>query len=235
LTGRKVLSIALTLVFTLNLVNAAKIYASPEPTVMVTRIYNVKEPGGTFLVNITVEDTSDVFMWVIDLKWDSNIIEISTGDPNGLKKRGVYYNIYEGPFLKSLRTTIFLANAINSTGGSITALSAGYMSTTGATASGSGVLATINFTCINVGTTAIEITGPSKASSWRSMLIASTGKEMSHKDVDGVFSENPPPVMPFWTQLWFQTTLVTVGLIVVATAYITFRRKPALQQTGKSS
>jgi len=194
----------------------------------------VEEPGATFLVNVTVEDVSDVLMWVIDLKWDPNIIEISAGDSSGLMKRGVHYNIYEGPFLKSLRTTMFLVNAVDNTEGSITSLSAGYMSA-GSTASGSGVLATINFTCINVGTTTIEITGPSTASSWRSMLIDHTGKEMSHEDVNGVFTENPPPVTPIWTQLWFQTTLLTVGVIVVAAAYAAIRRKPVKQQIASTS
>ena len=234
LRAQKVLSIALTLIFAINLANVAETYASPGPTVTVTSVYNVKEPSATFSVNITVKDVSDVLMWVINLTWDPNIIKISTGDTNGLKKRGIYYNIYEGPFLKSIRTTIFLANAIDNTEGSITALSAGYMSA-GSTASGSGVLATINFTCINVGTTTIEITGPSTASSWRSMLIDHTGKEMSHKDVNGVFTENPPPQTPIWTQLWFQTTLVTVVVIIVAAGYVSVRRKPVEQQVERSS
>ena len=232
--ARKILSIALTLIFTINLVNLAETHASPGPTVNVTSVYDVKEPGATFLVNITVKDVSDVLMWVINLTWDPNIIKISTGDTNGLKKRGIYYNIYEGPFLKSLRTTMFLVNAVDNTEGSITSLSAGYMSV-GSTTSGSGVLAAINFTCISVGTTTIEITGPSTASSWRSMLIDHTGKEMSHEDVNGVFTENPPPVIPVWTQLWFQTTLVTVAVVVVAAGYVAIRRKPVEQQVASSS
>ena len=234
LRAQKVLSIALTLVFAINLASVAETHASPGPTVKVTSVYNVEEPGATFSVNITVKDVSDVLMWVIDLKWDPNIIRISTGDSNGTKKGGIYYNIYEGPFLRSLRTTIFLANSIDNTEGSITSLSAGYMGP-GSTASGNGVLATINFTCINVGTTTIEMTGPSTASSWRSMLVDHSGKEMSHEDVNGVFTENPPPVTPVWAQLWFQTTLVTVAVVVVAAGYAAIRRKPVEQQVANSS
>lgn len=230
----KFLSIALTLIFAINFVNVAKTNASPGPTVKVTSVYNVEEPGATFLVNITVKDVSDVLMWVIDLKWDPTIIEITTGDSKGLRKRGVVYNIYEGPFLKSIRTTVFLANGIDNLEGSITSLSAGYL-TAGSTASGSGVLATINFTCVTVGTTTIEITGPSTGSSWRSMLINHDGKEMSHEDVNGVFTENPPPQTPIWTQLWFQTTLLTAAVVVVATAYVAIRRKPVEQQVASSS
>ena len=224
----------LTLIFAINLVNVAETHASPGPTVSVTSIYNVEEPGATFLVNVTVKDVSDLLMWVISLKWDPNIIKISTGDTAGLKKRGIYYNIYEGPFLKSLRTTLFLANYIDNTEGDITALTAGYMSA-GLAPSGSGVLATINFTCINVGTTTIEITGPSTASSWRSMLIDQTGKEMSHEDVNGVFTENPPSESSIWTQLWFQATLVIVVVIVVAAAYVATRRELVEQRVPSSS
>lgn len=202
----------LTLVFSVSLVNVSEIHAA-SPIVTVTSVYNVKETGVTFLVNITVTDASDLFMWVINLRWDPDMVKISTGDTRGLSDKGIYYNIYEGPFLKSIRSTVFLANDIDNTEGNITALTAGYL-TPGSTGSGNGILATINFTSIDVGTTTMEIIGPSSAYAGQSMLIDHTGKEMSHEDVDGVVSERgPPPPPPFWTQLWFQ---VAVPVIVVA-------------------
>ena len=126
----------LTLVFSVSLVNVSEIHAA-SPIVTVTSVYNVKETGVTFLVNITVTDASDLFMWVINLRWDPDMVKISTGDTRGLSDKGIYYNIYEGPFLKSIRSTVFLANDIDNTEGNITALTAGYL-TPGSTGSGNG-------------------------------------------------------------------------------------------------
>lgn len=224
--AKKFLLMLLTLIFTINLVNVTEIHASPAPTVTVTSVYEVKEPGVAFLVNITVTEVYDLSMWVIDIEWDPNIIKISTGDTNGLYKRGTHYNIYEGPLLKSMRATFFLANDVNNTGGKITALSAGYLSP-GSSASGDGMLVTINFTSIDVGTTTIKITGPSAAYPGHSMLIDHTGKEMSHRDRNGVITENPPPGPPIWTQLWFQAALTIVIIAAVAAVFVAIRRRIA--------
>lgn len=202
------LIIMLALFVTANLASVSQIQAA-SPKLTVTSVYNIKEPGVTFLVNITVTDVEDLFMWAVDLSWDPNIIKISTGDPHGLYRGGIYYNIYEGPFLKSVRPTLFLANAIDNTRGNITSLSASYQSP-GTAASGSGVLATINFTSINVGTTTIQMTR-------QGLLIDHAGKDIPHEDVNGLVTEKePPPPPPVWTELWFQLTAgIIVAVIVV--------------------
>jgi len=226
LKGKQILLIMLTLIATVNLVNVPEIHAA-SPTVTVTSVYNVTEPGTTFLVNITVTDVSDLFMWVMNMSWDPNIIQISTGDPAGLLRKGIRYNIYQGSFLKSVRSTVFLANDVNNTGGAIRYLSAGYLNP-GSAPSGNGVLATINFTSINVGTTTIEITGPSTDHPGHCMIIDHTGKEIPHEEIDGVISEHgPPPPPPFWTQLWFQVT-VPVVIVAVVAGYVAIKViKPA--------
>lgn len=76
-----------------NLANVTEIHSSLAPTVILTSVYDVKEPGVTFLVNITVTDVYSLVYWVIDLEWDPNIIKISTGDTNGLYKRGTNYKL----------------------------------------------------------------------------------------------------------------------------------------------
>jgi cytochrome c-type biogenesis protein CcmH/NrfF len=57
------------------------------------------------------------------------------------------------------------------------------------------------------------------------MLIDYTGKEMSHEDVNGVFTENPPPETPIWTQLWFQAALTIVVIAAVAAVFVAIRRR----------
>jgi len=222
LRGKETLLIMLLLITTANLANVPEkppIVHAASPTVTITGIYNVTEPGKTFLVNITVSDVSNLFMWVINMSWDPSITQISTGDPAGLLRKGIRYNIYEGRFMKNIRSTVFVANIINNTAGTITSLSAGYLNP-GTTPSGSGILATINFTLVKVGTTAINITGPSATYPGHSMLIDHTGKEMPHEDIDGVVTEHgPPPPPPIWTQLWFQVT-VPVVVVAIAVGYV---------------
>jgi hypothetical protein len=210
--GKKMLlSTLFVLLVNANLANAPQIKAA-SPKLIVTSVYNIKQPGMTFLVNITVTDVEDLFMWAIDLSWDPNIIQISTGDPKGLYRKGIYYNIYEGPFLKSVRPTLFLVNDINNTGGTITSLSATYTSQ-GATASGSGILAIINFTSVNVGTTTIQVTR-------QALLIDHTGKNIPHEDVSGVVTEaEPPSPPPIWTQLWFQLAVIII-VAIIAIGYV---------------
>ena len=196
------------------------------PVVAITNKYNITEPGMTFNITITVTDVTALFTWVINLTWDSNIIKITTGDPDpngvGDLKRGKY-NIYEGPFLKSIRPTVFLATEIDNTNGKIRELVCGY-EPAGATPSGSGVLATINFTYVNVGTTTIEINGP--GAQGESQLLNSAGKGMSHEDRDGVVTEHGPP--PIWTQLWVQVTAASIIVIaVVGTVYVRHKKKIA--------
>lgn len=163
-------------------------FRSPTlPKVAVSRVYNVTE-SDTLEVNITVYDVSDLDRWAVNLRWNPDILQITTGDPHGLEKRGTHYNIYEGPFLKDVRGTIMLVNDINNNQGTITFLTAGYLES-GETPSGTGVLATINFTVIDTGSSAIEITGPSVKYPGQSILQDSEGEEIAHEDIDGLVTD----------------------------------------------
>lgn len=167
-------------------------WGASKPTVKLSSVYNVTKDQ-TFLVNVTANDVDDLFKWQTSLKWDPEIIQITTGDTNGLSQemRGVttYYNIYEGPFLKSVRETRMLYHTINNTGGEIRSLSVGYAAAGSSTASGSGVLATINFTCVKTGATALNITGPSEEG--KSLLMDHTMTDMPHEDENGLVTDQP--------------------------------------------
>jgi hypothetical protein len=168
-------------------------WGTSKPTVKISSAYNVTKDQ-TFIVNVTVNEVENLFKWQISLGWDPEIIQITTGDTNGLSQniRGVttYYNIYEGPFLKSVRATRFLYHTINNTAGVILSLADGFSTAGTDTASGSGVLATINFTCVKTGTTAINITGPSAEG--HSYLLDQTLADMLHEDENGLVTDQPP-------------------------------------------
>lgn len=188
--NKKLLLILLVIIIVVALV-AYMFWHSPSPTVAITDVH-VTEPGMTFLVNITVTDVSNLKTWAINLTWDPTIIKITTGDPAGLKPLNAQekYNVYEGPFLKAVRETgTFQVREIDNEHGRINKLSCGY-ELAGETASGSGVLVTINFTCVSVGTTTIKITGPSFEYPGQSFLEDSTGNEIPHVDKDGKVTDS---------------------------------------------
>jgi hypothetical protein len=217
LTLKKVLPLAMALIIAASFLRTPDVHAA-APTVVVSSVYNLTEPNVALLINITVSDVSDLAMWVFNLAWDPQMIQLNTGDAAGLLKKGVRYDVYEGPFLKSIRSTLFAANSINITAGEIAVLAAGYANAGGgATASGSGTLVSFNFTSLQVGTAWINITGPSAIALGEGMLIDHFGKEIAHDQVQGVVTDQgPPPPPPFWTQLWFQVALIVVIVAVVA-------------------
>lgn len=206
-----------------------------SPTVSISKIHNITEQDTTFLVNITVSDVSDLNMWIINITWDPTVIKISEGDPNGTEpryKEGTKYNIYEGPFLEEAaeeanQTTYFGVRDVDNDNGQILRISCAFPGRF--SISGSGVLARINFTLVNKGTTEIRITGPSIAFPGKSLLQDSNGNEIPHEDSDGIVSDQPPPSSAIWSELWFQITIIAIVVVVLAIAYIAYKktRKPA--------
>jgi hypothetical protein len=197
------------------------------PTVAVTSLYNMEiEPGQTFLVNITVTNVTDLYMWFVNMSWDPNIIQITTGDPNGMRKDGTYYNIYEGPFMKSIRDTRGYVSKINNTGGTIKTLTYAFQGP-GSILSGSGVLAMINFTLLEKGTAIIDINGPSVEYPGHCVLQDHSGNEIVIEVVDGTVTESGPP--PIWTQFWFLTTVIGIVVIIaeVAAFYVIIKKRPS--------
>jgi len=180
------------------------------PILRIVNAYNITQLGMTFNVNITITEVSNLFMWGVDLEWNASTIKVTTGDSQGIKLvwggQYVYFNVYEGPFMQEVRETSFVCSKINNTGGKISHLGASYTSF-GSSASGSGLLATMNFTCLSVGETTIEIVD--------SMLVSNEQHPIDHQCVNGTVTDQLPPVSPIWEQLWFQVTVVVIVVIAV--------------------
>ena len=222
--------VAILLIIIAVAVAAAILYRPPAPTLAITHVYNITEPGQTFEVNITISDVSGMTGWAVDLTWDPYIIKVTTIDENGLEPvagKGTYYNIYEGPFLKSVRSTLWLVMTINNKEGKITGLTAGYSEVAGETASGSGLLATINFTSVRVGTTTIEI-GP------KSIVQDDKGKKISYEARHGLVTEHEYVPPPIWTEFWFQATIVVIEVVILAVpSYVIVKKKRVQVPTEK--
>lgn len=190
------------------------------PTVTVESTYNLTELGKTFLVNISASDVTNSYLWVINMSWDPKVITINTGDTHGLKKSRIYYNIYEGPFMKSLNPTRgLLVSEINLTAGTITRLSCAF-SSSGSYATGSGVMAIINFTVVSRGATTIDINGPSTTYPGHPVVQDPSANEIPVEVVDGVATDGGPP--PIWMQFSFLATAFGV-IVIILEVYLLFK------------
>ena len=184
--------------------------SSGPPTVSVATVYNTRlQNGQSIKVNVAVSDVSDLIACRVNLAFDPSVLKVTTGDPHGWTNQltGTSYDIYEGPFFKSsTNKTIFLINDVNNRLGSISAI---YDAITvkGISSSGSGVVASINFTCVNATTnTAIRITGVST-------LQTTTAFQIQHQDINGLVTADGSPGI--WTELWFQATVIVVIVEII--------------------
>ena len=193
------------------------------PTVSVTKIYNSSlQTGQSIIVNVTVSDVSDLIACRVNLAFNSSVLKVTTGDPHGYRDSltGTRYGIYEGPFFKSsTNSTMFLINNVNNRKGNISAI---YDAITAASvsSSGSGVVASINFTCVSATTnTTIRFWGTS-------ILQTATSYSINHQTIDGFVTADAPPGIYIWTELWFQATLIVVIveiIVVVLGIFVTTR------------
>ena len=84
---------------------------------------------------------------------------------------------------------------------------------------GTGVILTINFTVVRVGTSTIELNPPS-AGVTQSIVADQGNKILDHVDVNGLITNDGPP--PQWASTDFATTLIygEVGVLGVASVII---------------
>jgi hypothetical protein len=203
--------------------------SSGPPTLSVAKIYNTSlKEGQSIIVNVTVSDVSDLIACRFNLAFDPSVLSV-TLVPHGLKdpSTGKSYGIYEGPFLKSSNgTTMFLINYVSV--GTISEIYDAIM-VAGKSSSGSGVVASINFTCIKATTyTAINVTGIDRSIALNltgtSTLQTTTSFGIQHQALNGFITAGSPPGV--WTELWFQTALIVIVIeiiLVVLGIFVTIR------------
>ncbi len=92
--------------------------------------------GDTFSLNLNVADAVDLTAWQFDLAYDPTILQANL--------------VTEGPFLASAGSTLFVPGFIDNTTGLIGGVS-GFFTDITAPPSGSGVLASIEFTLLSAG------------------------------------------------------------------------------------
>jgi hypothetical protein len=217
----------LFLLFLMLIIAIGAIYASippPKPTIEITRLYGAKlEQGQIIPINISIINGEEVTAVAIKLSWDPYILQVAR-DPNGYPFRGVNYSLYVGPYFRNIsNTSKLVVNVLDNSAGILDmglAIYAGKLS-----ANGSGVLATINFICVNPGTTSIEIVGPHEGHAWF-QTAKNPAVSAPHNEIHGIVTEKEPP--PLWTEFSFQVSLIAAEAIVpgIILGIIILRRRP---------
>jgi hypothetical protein len=191
------------------------------PTLAIMKLYSTSlQTGRSVKMNVTVSDVSNLIGCRLNLAFDPSVLKVTSGDPHGCRDplTGIRYDIYEGPFLESSgSSTTFLINGVNNKKGSISAIYDA-VNSAGASSSGSGVVASINFSCLKATTnTTINITGTSTLETTATFGLA-------HQVIDGFITANGPPGV--WTERWFQAALMVIAIeimIVVLGILVTMR------------
>jgi hypothetical protein len=121
-----------------------------------------------FEVDLNVSDVTDLYLWVVTVEWNPNIIE--------------FKGYTEGPFLKAGGNTAIMDAGVSP--GKINRLVCTVLGPVSGV-DGSGSLVTFTFKAVSLGTTPISITF--------SDLLNSNGEHIAHDTHDGTVLVSPPP------------------------------------------
>lgn len=211
---RKLLFLVLAVVIIL----AAYLYLRPAQAVLsVDKVYNVSEVGSTVTVNITLTKVSSCSGWQIILTWDPYYLNVTLGKPPYVG--GPPVDVREGPFFKTVNaSTTMVFNEMDFNKG-VMVVADFFTPGSGKFVIGTGVILTINFTVVRLGTSTIEFSPPS-AGVTQSVVADQANKILDHLEVNGLVTNDGPP--PQWASTDFATTLIygEVGILGVASVII---------------
>jgi hypothetical protein len=206
----------------------------PLPTLSIDRVGNVTEVGQTVLVNVTlsnVPNATGCTGWRLSLAWNPYVAKITTFHDYSIGvPENVFAVVFEGPYLKQTgKGTVFFISTDpyaleENLEGKIDIF--GFISSGGGSVSGTGVILSLNFTVVHVGTTTIEFRSPIQSSN-QSLVLDGVGHPLEHVEIEGLITEKGIAEPPSFLTLILSeiAVLLTVTMLTV----IVVRRR----STGK--
>jgi len=175
--------------------------ASPTTSIEVVPASVEGLPGESFIINITVNDVTDLYLWMFRMKWNSTVLRLNSIEEGPfLKKDG---GITSGLMLSPLMLSeINAAGRINETACSLEGEDPGV--------DGSGIIATLNFTCLAVGDTALEFWEEAPYFEPATELFNPNGVSISHTATPGTID-----VIPEFSGLMLIAVFLLATLLVV--------------------
>jgi hypothetical protein len=158
------------------------------------------EPGESFTVDITVNDVTDLYGWSINLTFKPNVLNV--------------VNVTQGPFLQQVANITPWLGQINNEIGFISPGAVLFDPVQGFPsrgATGSGVLATVNFTVKGQGVAELHF-----ARSKLNTYVAGNNVPIDHEASDGVFRNVAP------TSLSVELIIGVVGALAIVSVAVFF-------------
>jgi general secretion pathway protein D len=146
------------------------LYASALPILSIEPPSKTVQPGQHFSLNAFITDVTDLFAFEFDLAFDPTVLST--------------ISVIEGPFLPGGGSTFFVPGSIDNTVGTIT-LTSGTLIGPIPGVSGSGILATINFQALALGTSPVTLSNV--------LLLDSNLADITASTADGTVSAVPEP------------------------------------------
>ncbi len=186
---------------------AAKMDVDPP---LVEDIYP-EDPDPTFNVSITIFNVNDLYGWEFTVSFNPSVLEVAShieqkqipGTDPPIYYNVTVYHIYEGDFLQTVEETMFYPDVNNAFGDANALAMLKFNETTGEWppegASGSGVLATIEFKVIGYGVCALDLHN-TDLSTVKGEPPYQYVDSIAHTAADGLFDNrlvNMPPVASF--------------------------------------
>jgi hypothetical protein len=204
---------------------SAYLYSRPAlPRISIDKVYNVTKVGDTVLLNVTLNNVVNCGGWMTTIAWDPYIAKLTKGGTQPANGAPAV-DIIEGPFLQTAAPTYLMLNYANNTKGEIVVGVAFQVPGTGT--SGTGVVLTMNFTILHVGTTTVEFRPPFSTVN-QSMVLDKRFNDTAHTEVNGLITDQGPP--PTWTNADFQETAIASEVVVLAAlssvVYMRTHRRP---------
>lgn len=171
------------------LLNCRLLPVAATPLLSITPASPVVQPGQNFSLAISITAVLDLYAWQFDLAFDPIILSAGA--------------ITEGPFLAAGGNTVFLPGTIDNSAGSIT-FTAHTLQTALLGVDGSGILATIDFQALALGTSAITLSNL--------ILLNSNLNNIIVKDVYGAVTVRQPVTGVPEPHTWLLLATSLVGL-----------------------
>jgi len=167
------------------------------------------------IVNITVNDVTDLYLWMFRLGWNKSVLQLNSinEEPFLEKDGGTTSGIMLSPSIPEINDAGRIEEAACSLVGAVPGVN------------GSGTIATLNFTCLSIGSTSLEFWEESPLHEPKTDLLNPTGETIPHTALPTTVN-----VIPEFSGFASLLLLVAISSLVILSKKV-FRKHARLEHT----
>lgn len=167
------------------------------------------------VVNITVNDVTDLYLWMFRLRWNKTVIQLNSinEEPFLEKDGGTTSGIMLSPSIPEINDAGRIEEAACSLVGTVPGVN------------GSGTIATLNFTCLSIGSTSLEFWEESPLHEPKTDLLNTAGETIPHTALPATVN-----VIPEFSGFATLLLLITVSSLAILSKKV-FRKNAQLEHT----